>query len=50
VLEALAATGATPANSSAGKVMKAPPPAMAFMTPDAKAAQARRTYASIGPL
>ena len=38
----LAATGGTPANKSAGKVMKAPPPAMAFMTPDAKPAQARR--------
>src|SRR5271165_6786762 len=42
VLVALAATGATPVNSSAGNAMKLPPPATAFSPPPTAAAKNKK--------
>jgi len=42
VLVALAVTGATPLNISAGKAMKLPPPATAFSAPPSAPAKNRK--------
>lgn len=48
-LVALATMGGTPAKTSAGKVKKVPPPAMAFKMPAKKAAMVISIVVSIGP-
>lgn len=48
VLVALAAMGAIPETSSAGKEMKLPPPATEFSTPATKAAKNRKIAWAMG--